>query len=92
MQAPTATAAREQLERAGSPGGAPQGNGERLGRPGASNEGSTSEKTKRREKGVKTRSLQVFSRQFATMINAGLNVVTALTILEEQTDDGTSPQ
>ena len=40
--------------------------------------------------GVKARSLQVFSRQFATMIDAGLNVVTALSILEEQTDDGTS--
>ena len=38
-------------------------------------------------KSVKPRSLQVFSRQFATMINAGLNVVTALRILEEQTDD-----
>jgi type IV pilus assembly protein PilC len=39
------------------------------------------------KKGVKARSLQVFSRQFATMIDAGLNVVTALSILEEQTDD-----
>jgi type IV pilus assembly protein PilC len=29
----------------------------------------------------------VFSRQFATMIDAGLNVVAALSILEEQTDD-----
>src|SRR5262249_4577735 len=36
-------------------------------------------------KGVKTRSLQVFSRQFATMINAGLNVVTSLATLEDQT-------
>ena len=40
-------------------------------------------------KGVKARSLQVFSRQFATMIQAGLSVVTALVILEEQTDDRT---
>src|SRR5581483_6173684 len=38
-------------------------------------------------KGVKPKALQVFSRQFATMIDAGLNVVAALRILEEQTDD-----
>jgi type IV pilus assembly protein PilC len=38
-------------------------------------------------KAVKPKSLQVFSRQFATMIEAGLNVVAALVILEEQTDD-----
>ncbi|MFN8188499.1 MAG: type II secretion system F family protein [Gaiellales bacterium] len=38
-------------------------------------------------KRVKAKSLQVFSRQFATMIESGLNVVTALSILEEQTDD-----
>src|SRR5919108_770203 len=36
---------------------------------------------------VKPKSLQIFSRQFATMIEAGLNVVTALVILEEQTED-----
>ena len=36
---------------------------------------------------VKAKSLQVFSRQFATMIEAGLSVVTALVILEQQTDD-----
>jgi type IV pilus assembly protein PilC len=38
-------------------------------------------------KRVKPRSLQIFSRQFATMIEAGLNVVTALVILEQQTTD-----
>ena len=38
-------------------------------------------------KRVKQKSLQVFSRQFATMIEAGLNVVSSLVILEEQTDD-----
>ena len=38
-------------------------------------------------KKVKAKSLQIFSRQFATMIEAGLNVVTALVILEEQTQD-----
>src|SRR4051794_34812680 len=36
---------------------------------------------------IKPKSLQVFSRQFATMIEAGLSVVGALVILEEQTDD-----
>jgi type IV pilus assembly protein PilC len=40
-----------------------------------------------RAKKVKTKSLQIFSRQFATMIEAGLSVVTALVILEQQTDD-----
>jgi type IV pilus assembly protein PilC len=38
-------------------------------------------------KKIKSKSLQVFSRQFATMIEAGLNVVAALVILEDQTDD-----
>ena len=40
-------------------------------------------------KPVKAKSLQIFSRQFATMIEAGLNVVGALVILEEQTNDQT---
>jgi type IV pilus assembly protein PilC len=43
--------------------------------------------TQKRRKKVKPRSLQVFSRQFATMIDAGLSVVQSLVILEEQTDD-----
>jgi len=38
-------------------------------------------------KKIKPKSLQIFSRQFATMIEAGLNVVSALVILEQQTDD-----
>ena len=38
-------------------------------------------------KKVKPKTLQIFSRQFATMIEAGLNVVSALVILENQTDD-----
>src|SRR5207253_913495 len=38
-------------------------------------------------KKVKPKSLQVFSRQFATMIAAGLNVVAALVVLEQQTED-----
>jgi len=40
-----------------------------------------------RIKRVRPRALQVFSRQFATMIESGLNVVAALSILEEQTED-----
>src|SRR5205814_9645287 len=38
-------------------------------------------------KAVKPKSLQIFSRQFATMIETGLNVVSARVILEEQTED-----
>jgi type IV pilus assembly protein PilC len=38
-------------------------------------------------KKIKPKSIQIFSRQFATMIEAGLSVVAALAILEEQTDD-----
>jgi type IV pilus assembly protein PilC len=38
-------------------------------------------------KGVKAKSLQIFSRQFATMIQSGLNVVASLVILEQQTSD-----
>jgi type IV pilus assembly protein PilC len=38
-------------------------------------------------KKVKPKALQIFSRQFATMIDSGLNVVASLAILEEQTDD-----
>jgi type IV pilus assembly protein PilC len=38
-------------------------------------------------KKIKPKSLQIFSRQFATMIDAGLSVVGALVILEAQTED-----
>jgi type IV pilus assembly protein PilC len=38
-------------------------------------------------KAVKPKSLQVFARQLATMIEAGVSVVAALVTLEEQTDD-----
>ena len=50
-------------------------------------EGSGLAQTSIGKKKVKPKSLQIFSRQFATMIEAGLNVVGALVILEEQTDD-----
>src|SRR5438128_2388958 len=35
---------------------------------------------------VKVRDLAVFSRQFATMVNAGLPILKALSILEQQTE------
>jgi type IV pilus assembly protein PilC len=38
-------------------------------------------------KKVKPKSLQVFSRQLATMIEAGVSVVAALVVLEDQIDD-----
>jgi type IV pilus assembly protein PilC len=38
-------------------------------------------------KKVKPKSLQVFSRQLATMIEAGVSIVAALVTLEEQTED-----
>jgi len=38
---------------------------------------------------VKPKALQIFSRQFATMIEAGLSVVQALVVLEDQTNDVT---
>ena len=42
---------------------------------------------KARFKKVKPRSLQIFSRQLATMIESGVNVVQAFATLEEQTED-----
>ena len=36
---------------------------------------------------VKARDLTVFSRQFATMINSGLSMLRALSVLEEQTEN-----
>src|SRR5256714_15374241 len=38
-------------------------------------------------KKIKPRSMPIFPRQFATIIEAGLNIVASLVILEEQTDD-----
>jgi type IV pilus assembly protein PilC len=48
---------------------------------------ATGEGVTARFKKVKPKSLQVFSRQLATMIEAGVNVVTAFATLEQQTDD-----
>src|SRR6056297_2662136 len=36
---------------------------------------------------VKLKDLAIFSRQFATMINSGLSLLRALSILEEQTEN-----
>jgi type IV pilus assembly protein PilC len=38
-------------------------------------------------KKVQPKSLQVFSRQFATLIEAGVSIVSSLVVLEEQTED-----
>jgi type IV pilus assembly protein PilC len=87
VQAATASAAREQLrvqgllaERLEEVSAGASAAGESAG-------SSARGGAKTRDRKVKPRVLQVFSRQFATMIDAGLNVVTALSILEDQTDD-----
>src|SRR5947209_20558508 len=76
IHAPTAEAAREQLRIRGLLA-------ERLDElPSAGEDG-----VRTAFKKIKPKSLQIFSRQFATMIEAGLSVVAALVILAEQTDD-----
>src|SRR5437764_12728895 len=76
IHAPDLSAAREQLQARGL---LPQTVAERsaAGERGA---GSAFKK-------VKPKALQVFARQFATMIGAGVSVVAALVTLEEQTTD-----
>jgi type IV pilus assembly protein PilC len=76
VHAPDASSAREQLRVRGLLA-------EHLEELPASGEQSTRTAFKK----VKPKTLQIFSRQFATMIEAGLNVVSSLVILEEQTDD-----
>src|SRR3989440_6484084 len=76
IHAPNGDAAREQLRIRGLLA-------ERLQELPASGEESVRTTFKK----VKPKTLQIFSRQFATMIEAGLNVVQALVILEEQTED-----
>jgi type IV pilus assembly protein PilC len=87
VQASTASAAREQLRVQGLLAERLEevGSGGASGAESAASSARGGSKT--RERKVKARVLQVFSRQFATMIDAGLNVVTALSILEDQTDD-----
>src|SRR5262245_56784540 len=48
---------------------------------------ATGDTGKAKFKKVKPRSLQIFTRQLATMIEAGVNVVQAFATLEGQTDD-----
>ena len=76
IHAPDLSAAREQLE---SRGLLPQSLSERS----ASGERGARTAFKK----VKPKNLQVFSRQLATMIEAGVSVVAALVTLEEQTED-----
>jgi type IV pilus assembly protein PilC len=75
IHAPDLASAREQLQ---SRGLLPHSLLEKAG----ASEGATS-----RFKKVKSKSLQIFARQLATMIEAGVSVVAALVTLEEQTDD-----
>jgi type IV pilus assembly protein PilC len=76
VHAPDLGAAREQLQMRGL---LPQALAERGAAGGRKMAGAF--------KKVKPKSLQVFARQFATMIAAGVSVVGALVTLEEQTDD-----
>ena len=76
IHAPDVSAAREQLQTRGL---LPHSLAERNA---AGERGAASAFKK-----VKPKSLQVFARQFATMIGAGVSVVQALVTLEEQTDD-----
>jgi type IV pilus assembly protein PilC len=48
---------------------------------------SVSERGTSRFKKVDPKALQIFSRQFATLIEAGVSIVSALLVLEEQTQD-----
>src|SRR6188508_356717 len=77
IHAPDPAAAREQLR---SRGLLPQ----TLTEQSAVGEGGLGARFKK----VKPKSLQIFARQIATMIEAGVSVVQALVILEEQTEDG----
>jgi type IV pilus assembly protein PilC len=85
VDAPTADAAREQLRARGLLAELLQElpDSKRAASTGAEGE----ERVTSFMKSVKARSLQVFSRQFATMVDAGLNVVASLRILEDQTTD-----
>jgi type IV pilus assembly protein PilC len=76
IHAPDLSTAREQLQTRGL---LPQSLAERT----AAGEGGARTAFKK----VKPKALQVFARQFATMIAAGVSVVQALVTLEEQTED-----
>jgi type IV pilus assembly protein PilC len=74
VHAPDLSGAREQLQARGL---LPQALSEQAGVGGG----------RQTFKKVKPKSLQIFARQLATMIEAGVSVVAALVTLEEQTDD-----
>jgi type IV pilus assembly protein PilC len=76
VHAPDLTTAREQLQARGL---LPQSLSER------SAAGEAGARTAFKK--VRPKSLQIFARQFATMIEAGVSVVGALVTLEQQTDD-----
>jgi type IV pilus assembly protein PilC len=75
IHAPDVSAAREQLQMRGL---LPHSLAERT---------AAAERGPGAFKKVKPKALQIFARQFATMIGAGVSVVAALVTLEEQTDD-----
>jgi type IV pilus assembly protein PilC len=75
IHAPDLSNAREQLQARGL---LPQSLAEQAGASGGARQAF---------KKVKPKSLQIFARQLATMIEAGVSVVAALVTLEEQTDD-----
>jgi type IV pilus assembly protein PilC len=75
IHAPDISGAREQLQ---SRGLLPQSLSEQAGAAGGARQAF---------KKIKPKSLQIFARQLATMIEAGVSVVAALVTLEEQTDD-----
>src|SRR3954471_6536623 len=82
IEAPDVNSAREQLRSRGlMPSALRQMGGS------AATAGDESASAGRFAKKIKPKSLQVFSRQFATMIEAGISVVGALVVLEEQTED-----
>jgi len=76
LQAADLEQAREQLRQRGLLA-------ERLDRVAEAGSSATASSGKK----VTAKALQVFSRQFATLISAGVSVVAALVILEEQTED-----
>jgi type IV pilus assembly protein PilC len=80
IEAPDATAAREQLRTRGLMASTLQRTGETVTTEKSASSGAFAKK-------IKPKSLQIFSRQFATMIEAGISVVGALVVLEQQTDD-----
>jgi type IV pilus assembly protein PilC len=74
LHAPDLDAAREQLRSRGL-------------LPKSIREGKAAAKAGGAFKKVQPKSLQVFTRQFATLIEAGVSIVSSLVVLEEQTED-----